>query len=314
MSLRIAFFGTPDFAVPSLRALLGEGFDVAVVVTQPDRPRGRSRSRLLPPPIKEVAIEHGLPVLQPDKPNTTEAIVALRQYAPDLGVVVAYGHILRRALLDVTPGGMVNVHASLLPALRGAAPIQHAILQGLDETGVSIMQLDEGMDTGPVLLRVPSVIASDETAGELTERLAELGAMALVEALAMQAVGGIVAQPQDHAHATYAPKIDQAQAGVRWEEPADRIARQLRALDPKPGAWTTYGGHRLKLFGARAGGGGARAPGIRPGQIIAVEPALLVGTGTDALQVLDVQPEGRARMSASDWVRGRGVESGARLE
>lgn len=311
MSLRIAFFGTPDFAVPSLRALLGEGFDVAVVVTQPDRPHGRSRSRVVAPPIKGIAIEHGLPVLQPTHPNTPEALTALHAHAPDLGVVVAYGHLLKPALLALPARGWINVHASLLPALRGAAPIQHAILLGFEETGVSIMQLDEGMDTGPVLLRVPTHVAADETGGELTERLAELGAMALVEALAMHTVGGLTAQPQDHELATYAPKIDQAQARVRWEEPAERIARQLRAFDPKPGAWTTHDGQRVKLFGARAGG--PPPSGTPPGQIVEVQPALLVATGDDAVQILDVQPEGRGRMSATDWVRGRGVEPGARF-
>ncbi|MEX0691598.1 MAG: methionyl-tRNA formyltransferase [Gemmatimonadales bacterium] len=309
MSLRIAFFGTPDFAVPSLRALLGEGFDVAVVVTQPDRPQGRSRSQLVPPPVKEVAREHGLPVLQPDTPSTPDAMDALRAYAPDLGVVVAYGHILKPDLLALPTRGMVNVHASLLPALRGAAPIQHALLQGLETTGVSIMQLDEGMDTGPVLLTAPTPIAPDETAGELTERLAELGAMALIEALALHSVGELRPAPQDHERATYAPKIDQEQARVRWEEPADRIARQLRALDPRPGAWTTYEGKRLKLFGAREGGPTDAAPGT----VLEVKPGLIIATGQDALQVLDVQPEGKGRMGAPDWARGRAITPGARL-
>lgn len=312
MSFRIAFFGTPDFAVPSLRALLGEGFDVAVVVTQPDRPRGRSRSTLVPPPVKTVAIEHGLPVLQPEKPGTPDAMDALRAHAPDLGVVVAYGHILKPDLLALPPRGMVNVHASLLPALRGAAPIQHAILQGLDTTGVSIMQMDAGMDTGPVLLSVPTPIAADETGGELTERLAELGAMALIEALAMLAVGDLVARPQDPEQATFAPKITPELTRVRWEEPADRIARQLRAFDPHPGAWTTHDDKRLKLFGPREGG---RLPpgGAAPGTVLRVAPALVIATGEDGLQVLDVQPEGRARMSAADWVRGRGLQPGDRL-
>lgn len=311
MTFSIAFFGTPDFAVPSLRALLGEGFDVSVVVTQPDRPQGRSRSLLVPPPVKEAAREHGIPVLQPERPGDPAFLAALRAADPELGVVVAYGHLLRPDLLRVPPRGMVNVHASLLPALRGAAPIPHAILAGLDETGVSIMQLDEGMDTGPVLLRVPTPIAPDETAGELSERLAELGALALVEALALIAVDGVTAQAQDHAGATHAPKIDGAMARIRWEEPAERIARQIRALDPRPGAWTERAGRRVKLFGPRPGG--TLPAGAQPGHVIETEPALVIATGHEALQVLDVQPEGRPRLSAADWARGRGIAIGDRL-
>jgi methionyl-tRNA formyltransferase len=311
MTFSIAFFGTPDFAVPSLRALLGEGFDVTLVVTQPDRPQGRSRSRLIPPPVKRVALEQGIRVLQPERPTEADFLAALTAEAPGLGVVVAYGHLLSAPLLALPARGMVNVHASLLPALRGAAPIQHAILQGLDETGVSIMQLDEGMDTGPVLLRVPSPIAPDETGGELTERLAELGALALVEALALLEVDGITVQPQDHARATRAPKIDQAMARVRWEEPAEHIARQIRALDPRPGAWTERGDQRLKLFGPRPGG--ALPAGAKPGHVIETEPALVIATGAGALQVLDVQPEGKPRLAAADWVRGRGIAVGDRL-
>ena len=307
----LAFFGTPDFAVPSLRALVGEGFDVAVVVTQPDRPRGRSRSELHPSPVKQVALDEGLAVLQPEKPNAREFIDELREYAPDLGVVVAYGHILKPALLELPARGMINVHASLLPALRGAAPIQHAIMQGLEETGVSIMQLDEGMDTGPVLLRVPTPVATDETARELEVRLAELGALALVEALALQEAGALSPESQDDEDATYAPKITQEIARIRWEEPARRIARQVRGLDPRPGAWTGLGGRRVKLFGPRAAG--RPDPDAMPGEILRSEAAFIVRTGDGALQFVDVQPEGKPRMAAIDWLRGRGARPGDRF-
>lgn len=309
--MSLVFFGTPEYAVPSLRALLGEGFNVVAVVTQPDRPRGRSRSQLHPSPVKSVALEEGLTVLQPEKPNTPAFIDELRAFAPHLGVVVAYGHILRPALLELPKDGMVNVHASLLPALRGAAPIHHAIIEGHEETGISIMQLDEGMDTGPVLLRVPTPIATDETAGELEVRLAELGALALVEALALHAAEALVPESQEDEDATYAPKITPELAHIRWEEPAARIARLVRGLDPRPGAWSELDGRRVKLFGPRAAG--YPGPDVTPGQVVEAEGTLIIGTGDGALQFVDVQPEGKPRMAATDWLRGRGPQPGDRL-
>lgn len=313
--MRLAFFGTPEYAVPSLLALLGEGFEVGVVVTQPDRPRGRSQSELVPPPVKVTALNEGIPVLQPDAPDTPELVEELRSYAPDLGVVVAYGHILKPQLLSLPPHGMVNVHASLLPKLRGAAPVQHAILSGLAETGVSIMQMDEGMDTGPVLLRVPTPIPPDETAGELTVRLAELGALALVEALGLIASGAASAKPQDPAQATYAPKITHQLARIRWTDPPDAVARLVRAMDPKPGAWCLHRGRELKLFGPRAPRALGRLPeGTPPGRVVQTAPAVTVTTGRGALEFGDAQPAGRTRMPASAWVRGRGVAVGDLLE
>ncbi len=310
--MRLAFFGTPEYAVPSLLALLGEGFDVVVVVTQPDRPRGRSHSQLVSPPVKITATNEGIPVLQPERPDTPEFLEALRWYAPDLGVVVAYGHILKAQLLALPPHGMVNVHASLLPQLRGAAPIPHAILQGYTETGVSIMQMDEGLDTGPVLLRVPTPIAPDETAGELSIRLAELGALALVEALSLIASGAAAAEPQDHSQATSAPKVTHELARIRWTETEETIARLVRAMDPRPGAWCTLGGRELKLFGPQPGD--PPTAGTPPGRVIQTGPALVVTAGRGALQFLDVQPAGRTRMAAHAWVRGRGVTVGDQLE
>ncbi|HWP35977.1 MAG TPA: methionyl-tRNA formyltransferase [Gemmatimonadales bacterium] len=310
--MRIVFFGTPDFAVPSLRALEGEGFDVAAVVTQPDRPHGRSRSEVIPPPVKLAALEYGIPVLQPEQPNDPAFLDELRAMRPDLGVVVAYGHLLKAELLSLPTHGMVNVHASLLPRYRGAAPITHAILAGDAETGVSIMQMDEGLDTGPVLLRVPTAIAADETGGELTARLAELGALALVEALTLIASGTARAEPQDHAAATYAPKITRDFARIDWARPREWIARFVRALDPKPGAWTTLDGREVKLFGPLLAD--AMPGDVQPGAILATDPALIVAAGGGALQFLDVQPSGRTRMAASEWIRGRGVRAGDRFE
>jgi methionyl-tRNA formyltransferase len=310
--VRLAFFGTPEFAVPSLLALVEEGFDVAVVITQPDRPHGRSRSTVFPPPVKEAALAEGLPVLQPERPSDPAFLDALRGYAPDLGVVVAYGHILKPALLELPPRGMVNVHGSMLPALRGAAPIAHAILEGLEETGVTIMQMDAGVDTGPILHQVPTPIATDETTGELEVRLAELGALALIEALALIDADALLPRSQEGEQATYAPKITQEMARIRWDEPAARVARQVRALDPKPGAWTELAGKRVKLFGPRAGG--FPPSSAAPGVVVATEPALLVATGEGALQFLDVQPEGRNRLAAADWIRGRAAGVGDRFE
>lgn len=306
--MRIVFFGTPEFAVPSLRALLGEGFDLAAVVTQPDRPHGRSRSQLVPPPVKSVALEEGIPVLQPERPSDDAFISQLTTLGPELGVVVAYGHILRQDVLDVPPRGMLNVHASLLPQLRGAAPIEHAILQGFGETGVSIMQMVLRMDAGPVIHQVSTPIAPDETAGELTVRLAEIGALALVEALAMMEMSAATPSPQDDGLATFAPKIAREQARIDWNASAEEIARVVRAFDPRPGAWTTLAGREIKLFGARPADDPAEP--TEPGRVVATDPALIVATGSGALQFLDVQPAGRNRMAAHDWVRGRGALRG----
>src|SRR5215211_3392788 len=210
--MRIVFFGTPAFAVPSLEALMQGHFTVAGVVTQPDKPQGRSRSELIPPPIKVAAQAAGIPVLQPVRPVGDVFTTSLRRLEPDLGVVVAYGHILKPEVLAIPPLGMINVHASLLPRYRGAAPVQHAILKGETETGVSIMQMDAGLDSGPVLHRVSTPIEPDETAGSLTDRLSELGATALVEALSLLSAGVARPQPQDDSRATYAPKIDREMA------------------------------------------------------------------------------------------------------
>jgi len=307
--VRVVFFGTPEFAVPSLRALVGEGFDVAAVVTRPDKPRGRSRSTAHPPPVKLAAEEEDLPVLQPATPADPALRERLRALAPDVGVVVAYGHILRPEVLEIPRHGMVNVHASLLPALRGAAPIPWAIMRGLDTTGVTIMQMDAGMDTGPILLQHPTPIPPDETGGELSARLAELGAQALVEALALLEQGAITPEPQDDARASYAPKLTRDTARLRWTEPADVIARTIRALDPEPGAWTTLRDAEVKLFGARAvlGRGGA------PGEILDAGAHLLIAAGDGAVEVEEVHPAGKRRMAAGDWGRGRMPGAGQRF-
>jgi len=306
--VRVLFWGTPEFATPPLRALLGEGYDVVGVVTQPDRPQGRSRSTLVPSPVKTIALEEGLPVLQPDRPRGPEFLAQMEALEPDLSVVVAYGHILPQEVIDAPPMGTLNIHASLLPALRGAAPIQAAIRQGLSETGVTIMRMVRELDAGPVLLRTATPIVEHESYGELQQRLAELGALALMEALALLSLGAVVEEPQDDTLATYAPKVEREDARVDWSRPADEVARVIRAYDPKPGAFTTVHGAQVKLFGARPVSGDHSG---RPGEVLAsAEGGLLVACGAGAVQVAYVHPEGRRRLAAADWLQGRGVKPG----
>jgi len=308
--MRIVFFGTPRFAVPSLRALLEEGFDIVGVVTQPDRPQGRSRSRAVASPVKVAAEAEGLPLLQPERPIGDVFIKGLEHLRPDIGVVVAYGHILRPEVLAIPPDGIINVHASLLPSYRGPAPIQWAILNGDETTGVSIMQLEEGMDTGPVLHRIETEIAADETGGELAERLAELGAAALVEALTLIASGASRPERQDDIKATYAPKIDHAVTRLSWTNDAAHLARAIRAFDPEPGGWSMLDGSEIKLFGARAVSGSNTQT---PGTVLRASPCLEIAAGVGAVEVQEVQPAGKKRMSAGAWARGRGVSVGQRF-
>lgn len=310
--MRVLFWGTPSFAVPPLRALLGEGFDVIGVVTQPDRPQGRSRSQLVASPVKEVALAEQLPVFQPDRPRADpEFLELLALMAPDVSVVVAYGHILSREIIDAPALGTLNIHASLLPALRGAAPIQAAIRDGLAETGITIMRMVPALDAGPIVLARPTPIASDETYGELALRLSELGAQTLIEALTLIAHGASADQAQDEERATYAPKVRRENSAVPWGEGAEAVARFVRAYDPRPGAWTTLRGSDVKLFGARAE---MSAPAGAPGEVLAVDAAgMLVACGSGAARIRDVQPAGKRRLAAADWGRGRGIAAGDRL-
>jgi methionyl-tRNA formyltransferase len=307
--VRIVFWGTPDFATPPLRALIGEGFDVVGVVTQPDRPRGRSRSRLDPSPVKQVAMEEGIAVLQPERPRGPEFVQALRDLDPDLSVVVAYGHILPREVIDLPRMGTLNVHASLLPALRGAAPIQAAIAEGLEETGVSIMRMVTALDAGPVIHTLTSPIAPDETGGELTLRLSELGATALIEALALMELGEAPERPQDDVQATFARKIEREDTRVDWTQHAAVVARRIRAYDPRPGAWSMVRGGEVRLFGARA----ITDRSGMPGEVLeADEMGMIVACGEGAVAVREVHPAGKRRMAALDWAQGRGVAVGDR--
>ena len=304
--MRVLFWGTPEFATPPLRAMIGEGYDVVGVVTQPDKPLGRHRSTLVPPPVKLVALEEGLPVLQPAKPRGDEFMDELRALAPDLSVVVAYGHILPRAVIDLPTSGTLNIHASLLPRWRGAAPIQASILAGDAETGITIMRMVPKLDAGPMILQTPTPI-HDETYGELQLRLSELGALSLVEALTLLSFGSAPEVEQDETLATYAPKVEREHARVNWELPAAHVSRIVRAYDPRPGAYTTLRGAEVKLFGVRV------AADVRgdPGAVQAIdESGMLVACGEGGVRIGYAQPAGKRRLAALDWAQGRGVAVG----
>jgi methionyl-tRNA formyltransferase len=303
----VLFWGTPEFATPPLRALLGEGFDVVGVVTQPDRPRGRHHRTLVPSPIKQIALDEELPVLQPATMRDPEFADRLASLEPDISIVVAYGRILPQQLIDLPPLGTLNIHASLLPKLRGAAPIQAAIREGLTETGVSIMRMVQALDAGPVLLRSATPIMEDETYGELQLRLSELGALALLEALTLLSVGEIIEEPQDDSQATYAPKVEREMARVQWAATCDAVCRSVRAYDPKPGAFTTLAGGDVKLFGARP----VHSARGDPGRVLDIdENGMLVGCGTGSVRIAYVHPSGKRRLAALDWAQGRGIRVG----
>lgn len=315
--MRILFWGTPDFAVPPLRALLGEGHDVVGVVTQPDKPRGRSRSQVDPSPVKKVALAEGIPVLQPEKPRGEDFMAAMRALAPDISVVVAYGRILPSAVIDMPTHGTLNIHGSILPALRGAAPIQAAILEGFRETGITIMQMVPALDAGPMLHVLRTPIDDLETYGELHDRLSELGAIGIVQALALIDSGLARAIDQDDTQATYAQKIDRTMARLDFHRDAVMVSRHTRAFDPRPGAFTRVNGVDVKCFGARLVGDGSddalddATRSSPPGTIrSADESGLLVRCAVGAMLFTEVQPSGRAKLSPAAWARGRGVKVG----
>jgi methionyl-tRNA formyltransferase len=289
--------------------LVGFGIDVIAVVTNPDRPAGR-KLEPKPPPVKVAALDAGLDVIQPEKARDPEFIQHIRDLAPDVAPVVAYGKILPASLLEIPPLGFVNVHFSLLPAYRGAAPVQRALMDGVDETGVSIILLTEGMDEGPILAVEKTKVAPDESAGEVGERLAEVGAGLLVDSLKKYAAGSLRPVEQDHAAATYASKIDSEQARIDWSQPAEKVRDLARALDPEPGAWTTLRGRRIKIFRARPSTDPARAAG----EIAWSDGRLSAGTGTRPVDLTQVQPAGKRRMSGDEMARGLRPAPGERFE
>lgn len=308
--LRLIFMGTPDFAVPSLQALLDGPDQVVAVVCQPDRGRGRGKI-LSPPPVKILAEQHGLPVLQPESVKTAPFLEQIRQLAPDLLVVVAYGKILPDALLRLPPLGAINVHGSLLPKYRGAAPIQWAVINGERQTGITIMQLDAGMDTGPILLSVPVAIGPQETAGALFDRLALLGGETLALALDTLKKGQLVPVPQEHALATAAPMLTKEQGHLDWNLPAQRLHCLIRGLDPWPSAFSFFEGKRYRFFNPEIVLMRSSEP---PGTICRADSqGLLIATGADCLLIRAIQPEGKKRMEVADCLRGGRITPGGLL-
>jgi methionyl-tRNA formyltransferase len=308
--MRVLFWGTPAFALPAFRAVAEEGHDLVAVVTQPDRPAGRGRA-LSTPAVKEAALAVGIPVLQPERASGEAFLAELRALDPDISVVVAFGQILKPEVLDLPRHGSVNIHGSLLPELRGAAPVQWAVIRGHDTSGVSIMRMDAGLDSGPVLFQVAEPIRPDESAAELALRLSEIGAEALVETLALLEADMVTATPQDDSRATYAPKLDRETARLDWRRPAFEVARWIRGLDDVPGAWSELdGGAVVKLYCPTVEGGAGE-----PGVVLEAHPerGVLVAAGEGAVRVGEVQPAGKRRMPSAAWVRGRGVAAGARL-
>jgi methionyl-tRNA formyltransferase len=306
--LRIVFFGTPEFAVPSLRALLAGADPVVGVVCQPDKPAGRGQ-RVTLPPVKQVALEAHVPVLQPEKLRPPEFLEALRDWAPDLIVVAAYGRILPKSVLDLPRHGCINVHGSLLPKYRGAAPIQWAILRGEEVTGVTIMQMNERMDAGDILLQRETRIGDGETYGELQVRLADIGAQAVMEAVAQLHAGTLCPQPQREEEVTLAPMIEKADGRIDWTEPATAIARKVRAFNPWPSAFAYIDGKLLKIHRAHVVAGGTAAPGV----VTATNDGIAVATGEGTLVLDELQLEGRKRLSAPEFTRGGGIKIGTVL-
>ncbi len=307
---RIVFMGTPAFAVPSLRQLIAAE-SVVGVVTQPDRPAGRGK-KLTESPVKILAQSAGIPVYQPESLRHEDSATLLQQWKPDLIVVAAFGQILRPHILELPSHGSLNVHASLLPRWRGASPIQHAILAGDRESGISLMQMDEGLDTGPVFTQDKLPIGAHETASSLHDRLSELGARMLGESLESIYGGHLVATPQDDSLATYAPRIKKEDAAIDWTRPSHQVDRLVRAMTPWPGAFTTWHGTGLKVIYANPVENYSFQDGL-PGDILSYEGRALVRTGEGGLLLKQVQLAGKQVMTIEEFLRGRPDFLGSRL-
>jgi methionyl-tRNA formyltransferase len=309
--MRVVYLGTPAAAVPPLEALLDSTHEVVAVVTRPDRPRDRRGGPPRPSPVKQAALAAGVPVLEPPSGRDPELPARLAATGADIGVACAFGYLLPDAVLAALPRGIINLHFSLLPAYRGAAPVQRALLDGVEVTGVTTFQIDAGMDTGPMLLAAEVAVDPREDAGALTARLAEVGARLTVETLDALAAGQLQPRPQPEAGASLAPKVTGEEARLDFSWPAARLADAVRAFTPAPGAWTTHRGRRLKVTRATpAEGSGASLPEdgrptLEPGRL-ALGPGgrLLVGAADQPLELLEVQPEGRRAMSGAEFARG----------
>jgi len=300
-TIRTVFMGTPEFALPTLTGLLTAGLPVIGVYTQPDRPSGRGK-QLTPPPVKQLAASHSIPVFQPLKLRLPEVVAQLQELAPDLIVVVAYGQILPKSVLDIPKYGCINVHASLLPRWRGAAPINHAIMAGDTETGVTTMYMDVGLDTGDMLVKRVTPIGPLETAGDLHDRLAHLGREAMTETIARLCVGTLVREPQDDALSCYAPLLKKEHGCLDWSRSATELHNLVRGLDPWPGAYTQFAGEPLKLACTRPGDAAHTAVS---GTVLGVDAdGLRIACGQGVLSVGELQLPGRKRLSAADFLRG----------
>jgi len=308
--MRLVFAGTPEVAVPALDALIAsERHEVVAVVTRPDAPAGRGR-RMVASPVAQRAEEAGIEVLKPARPREEDFLARLREIAPDCCPVVAYGALLPKAALDIPPRGWVNLHFSLLPAWRGAAPVQHAIMAGDEVTGASTFLIEEGLDSGPVYGVITEEIRPTDTSGDLLTRLAFAGAGLLAATMDGIEDGTLRAVPQTGEGVSLAPKITVEDARVDWSAPALRVDRVVRGCSPAPGAWTSFRGERLKLRQV------ALAPertGLAPGELAAGKNTVHVGTGSHAVELLWVQPQGKKPMSAADWARGVRIAPGERL-
>lgn len=305
--MKIVFMGTPDFAVPSLQALLDAGHEVCAVYTQPDKPQGRKQV-LTAPPVKELALQRGIPVYQPATLKNEDEQAKLRALAPEAIIVVAYGKLLPKAVLDIPPRGCINVHGSLLPRWRGAAPIQWSVIAGDQKAGVTTMQMAEGLDTGDMLLTYETEIGARETAGELFDRLAQAGAALLVETL--EKLDSITPRPQDDRQSCYAHMLDKQMAVIDWTKSAHEIDCLIRGLSPWPIALTTLAGARLKIYVAEPVLGTGK-----PGEVLESDPkkGLTVACGAGALALHEVQIVGGKRMKSADFLRGHAIDKGTML-
>ncbi len=313
-SLRLVYAGTPDFSVPALEALDDGDHELVGVFTNPDRPRGRGRDPL-PPPVKEAAVERDIEVAQPESMDSNEAAATLEEWRADVMVVCAYGQILPERILATPRLGCINIHASLLPKYRGAAPINWAIVRGERETGVTIMEMEPGLDTGPMLLKGRVDIEPLTTAGELHDELAELGAELIVEAVSGLARGELDATPQDDDRATYAPKLSKSDGGIDWMKSAEEVANHIRGLNPWPGAFSHHRADddaRIKFHLARPAGPAGPTDG-EPGVVLEADPSegrLVIGCGEGAIECLEIQAPGRQKMEAGDFLNGYDIEAG----
>ena len=310
--MKIVFMGTPDFAVPSLHALTEAGYAVAAVVTQPDKPKGRGKT-LLPTPVKEEAVMHDIPVYQPEKVrNNPEFLEILKEINPDIIVVAAYGQIIPKEILELPKFGCINIHASLLPKYRGAAPIQWAVIDGCEYSGVTTMQMNEGLDTGDILLTKKVKLAPKETGGSLFDRLSEVGAELLVDTLKEAEAGTLKPQAQDGSQSTYVKMINKSFGEIDFNEPAEKIERLIRGLNPWPSAFTHHNGKMLKLWDADVCNDTDSS--AKAGTVTQVDKdTFIIKCGNKSLKINELQLEGKKRMDSASFLRGNGIKTGEKL-